>query len=216
MVLSDMQTLMSYWLDDPNFGYFTKAQLKFFLNNALLEVQKILLLAGENYYVKTVTQTQIANQKKYLLPSDFYSIHKLETVLTPGVNETAIPLEYTTPGTMDGYALYGSISAAFYLEKNSLCPIPVPQDNSRVYRMKYSTRVKSMESPDDSPDCPQQYHEMVAIFATVDCLLKDGREASLLLAKKKDFIDRMDEVADERILNQPRHINSISDNFFLW
>lgn len=215
MTLSTMQTLLSYWLDDPNFGYFSRPQMTVFLNNALKEVQKILLLAGENYYLKTVKTQQVANQRLYTLPSDFLAIHRLEVVTNPGLNETRYPVEYCTPGTQDAFSVYGQTIYSFYILRNNLVVVPIASDNTKWLRMYYSYQVLPMAVANDTPDIPDQYHEMVVIFAGADCLLKDGRDASLLLEKKKDFVTRMNEVADERILSQPRQIVVTSEDLFL-
>jgi hypothetical protein len=47
-------TLMLSWLDDPNAGYFSASDTLAWLNQAQREVQKQLILAGENWYVKPV------------------------------------------------------------------------------------------------------------------------------------------------------------------
>lgn len=55
MNLSQLQTFVSVQLDDLNKTYFTAAQITVYLNNACREVQKLLLGANQNYYVKCVS-----------------------------------------------------------------------------------------------------------------------------------------------------------------
>src|ERR1044072_4285102 len=92
-----LQSLVSYWLDDLNFGYFTQAQVKVWLNNAQRDTQKRLIKAGQNYYVKYCSTPLVINQRDYVLPSDFKKLHRLEVVVSGSdPNESVTPLREIT------------------------------------------------------------------------------------------------------------------------
>ena len=75
MQLSDLQNLTSFWLDDLNFGYYTQIQVNYWINNAQIEVQKMLIASGQNRYNAWVGTTLIVGQSDYVLPSDFRKIN---------------------------------------------------------------------------------------------------------------------------------------------
>jgi len=97
MTLGELKTLVSYWVDDLDFGYFTEDQVREFINQALREIQKYLVLAGENYYLKCVETTTVTDQADYVLPQDFLKLNRLEYI--DGQTTT------TQPITIDGITL---------------------------------------------------------------------------------------------------------------
>ena len=97
MTLLELENLVLSWLDDPNASYYTRPQLKVWINNAQREVQRRLIKAGENYYEIPVYTFNVDNIRGYSLPSDFLKVHKLEIVLSgSGVNENTQLIVPTT------------------------------------------------------------------------------------------------------------------------
>ena len=78
----EIRDLCLYWLDDLQGAYFTPTQMNVFINNAQREVQKQLIQAFEDYYLKVVQTTTVANQADYILPQDFLKLRRLEIVLS--------------------------------------------------------------------------------------------------------------------------------------
>jgi len=60
----------------------------------------------------------------------------------------------------------------------------------------------------ETPDIPAEYHQAPAIWAAVDCLLKDGRDPSTLLIKKQEYLSLFKQHADERTVDKPREVIS--------
>lgn len=214
MTLNDMLNLLSYQLDDPQFGYFTKPQLTFFLNNALIEVQKLLILSDENYYLQEVQTPVVQNQRLYLLPDDCLSINRVEVIQNPGTNQSRYPLEEITNNGQYQFSDFGQ-PYAYYLQKQSLVLVPTPNVVNFIIRMDYSYRVQPMVSDTDEPDVPTQYHEMIPCFAAVDCLLKDGRPAELWTGKINEWKTRLKETAVDRLKQSSRQVVVTSQDSFM-
>ena len=81
MTFLEQQDLVLYWLDDVDAGYFSRTQVKRWLNNAQQEVQKVLEQAFEGYFIRCVETTLGLNQREYELPTDFKRLHRIEVVL---------------------------------------------------------------------------------------------------------------------------------------
>lgn len=207
MTLSELRTLTSVWLDDLQFGYFSAAQIDVWLNNALQEAQKLLIDAGQNYYIACpVVTSLVINQREYVLPIDFKKLHRLEVIVsgtTP--NEDVVPLQPITLNQQDLVPNKTGQPAFYYVKKNRLVLYPAP-DTTLNLRLYYSYRVADMTLDTDEPDLPEEYHEYIAIKATLDGFLRDGRDPGAFLAKLSDYEDKMKMAANERLQDQPRQI----------
>jgi hypothetical protein len=204
--LSELKTLTVGWLDDPAFGYFTEDLVTSWLNNGLRTLHKRLILAGENWYSKCATVPTVVGQECYTLPSDFYKLESLR--LFTGTNPT-IEEEYLTHMTPQQAAAFSpnqGTPATFYLKKNCLILRP-PPDTVKTMEVTYSYAVSPMVLSTDIPDAPEQYHEYIAVLATLDGLFKDQRNAGEFIAGKRDFYDAMlAKDAEDRLQDVPRMV----------
>lgn len=214
MTLADLRTLVSTWVDDPNNGYFTVSILNVFINNAQREAQKRLLEAGQNFYTKTQYAATVQFQQEYSLPSDFIKLQRFYLVVsgTPP-NESQQTLEYITEGESDLIPPGQGLPSAYNIRKSSFLLYPIP-DNVYTMRMDYAGLVTDMVSSSDVPDVPTQFQEYIAVLATVDCLLRDGRDASQFMEKKKFYEELMKQNAQERNEDAPRHIRQTNSEGF--
>lgn len=212
MTLLELQTLCSYWLDDLAFGYFTQAQLLVWLNNAQREAQKQLLQAGENFYV-TVSQTSaVLNQNDYILPSDFLRNHRLEIVVSgTAPNEELIQLQQLTINQQNAIPNGTGLPYAYYIKKNRFTILPAP-DQTYIMRLYYSPRVIDMAISSDTPDVPPQYHEYIAVLATIEGFIKDGRDMNPMLEKKRFYLDLMKQDSENRNVDYPRQVVVTDDD----
>lgn len=213
MNFSQLKTLTAGWLDDLSFGYFTESQVETWLNNALFTVQKRLLKAGQNYYMKPVETTTVVNQAEYVLPDDFWKLHRLE-IVTSGTwpNEHVSQILPVTPNQVDGGRGRTGTPTAYYIKRNRLVLYPTP-DTAKTLRLYYSYRVSSMVEDTDIPDAPEHYHELIPIEAVIDGFIKDDRQPALLLAKKAQYEKEMDQSAIERNEDEARSVLSTGDDY---
>jgi len=219
MNLGEIKTLCASWLDDPNYGYFTQAQLLVFINNAQKEAQKQLLQSGENWYVKTVTTSTVASQSDYVLPSDFYRLNRLELVYsgTPCTSAETETLDPITLMQQDLFPAAPTTPAAYFLKKDRLVLVPPPDLSTYSIRLWYSYKVNDLVADTDVPDIPTQYQEYIAVLATLDGFLKDSRDPSTLMAKKEMYLDMMKKDSEARRVDASRAVvtsRSEETNFF--
>lgn len=212
MTFLELQDLTLSWLDDPEAGYFTRPQVKRWLNNAQLEVQKKLLQAAENWYLTCATTTLVQGQDCYVLPPDFLKLHHLEVVID-AVQNTAFVLKHSTQAEADAYRWGNGNPATFFLEKDCLVLRPTPQT---VFPLKlhYSYIVQDMVSDNEPPDVPEQYHEYLAVLATIDGKIKDDRDMTNILRKKEYYEKMLEKDAKQRLQDRPRRVVRTYDEEF--
>lgn len=209
MTLSELRSLVSFYVDDLQQTYFTPTQLDLFLNKALREVQKYIIGAGQDYFQKCVYTTLVSYptpQTNYVLPEDFLKLNRLEVVVSgTAPNENVVPVSPITLNQKD--LIYSSTGtpSCYYFKNNRLVLLPAP-NLPQTLRLWYVYLVPEMQNDFDVPDCPETYQEMIAILAAVDCFIKDDRDPSNLLAKKDEYIQRMKQDVDERNVDQSRFV----------
>lgn len=197
------------WLDDPNAGYFTLPQVNVWINNAQKETQKLLIRAGENYYVEKMLGQLIAGTETYTLPSDFKKCHKLQIVIagTAGTTtEVRTTLEWVT--LMQLEALWQSTGqpVAYNIRRNILTVAPIPDQAYPIY-LYQSYQCIDMALAADLPDCPEDYTEYIAVLATLDGFLKDQRDPSpFVVAKQEKYLKMMERDMADRNVSQPKSI----------
>lgn len=214
MTVGEIKTLIVSWLDDPNQGYFTPAQLLVWINLAHRQVQMLLLQSGENYYMKPVETTTVANQSDYVLPSDFVVEHRLEYVQSgTGVNENRCPLEEITTNQQDMINITSGLPSNYYIKKDRVTLSPTP-DNAYTLRLYYSPMVSDLTSDSDVPDIPEQYMEYVAILGAYNGFIKDDRVPNNILAKMQQFEKILKEMAATRVQDHSRKIVQLNSYEF--
>lgn len=216
----ELQQQVSFWLDDLQFGYFTPEQVKRWLNNAQTEVQKLLLQAGENYYIDCVQTNLVINQQTYVLPIDFMKLHRLCIVVSgTAPNEAIQPLAPVTLNQQDLLPTTTGQPQFYCIVRNRLTLFQTP-DTPYVLRLYYSPKVTDMILDTDVPNVPEHYQEFIAVLATIDGLLKDQRDPAPMLSKREYYEKMLKQDADERNQDVPRSIVQLGQGYdygaFFW
>lgn len=209
MTTGEIITYMSYLVDDLELGYFTQPQMLRFLNQSLREAQKLLCLAGNNWYVKVSTRDVVANQRDYMLPCDFLYLHRLElrtpaNGITPNNYDRQV-LDSITINQQDNFSTYAQ-PIAFYLEKNYLILTPIPQNADFTMWLWWSKMVDEVTQDSDVPDIPTEYVEYLAQKATSLCFVKDDRAMDNILPVFIETEKRLKAAAIERAQNQASRV----------
>ena len=179
MTLGEIKAYVWSMTDDLNGDYFTTAELTRYANQMMRETQKLLIQAGNNWYVKIdQTQSTVINQGNYTLPSDFLVMNRIELVQNSGPNETRYSVRSITLNQKDSVC-FNSDAAGFYLLKNILWFAPFPS-TVKTIRLYYTYLIAEISADVDVPDVPAQYHEYIADRVTEICFLKDGRDSSFV------------------------------------
>jgi hypothetical protein len=215
MTFAELQVLTSTWLDDLNNGYFTLPQVKRWLNNAQKETQKLLIQSGENRYVVCAETTLVQNQGCYILPQNFLKVRRLEIVKNAGtVAETKNMIEPISMNEQDLVANGQGQPNVYFLTKNKIHLFPSP-DTTYTMRLHYSYRVIDMASDNEVPDVPEEYHEFLAVLATIDGLLRDRRDTTAMLEKRTYYQDMLKKDAENRHVDRPRRV-VITETDSIW
>lgn len=208
MTRGEIRQLCLYWLDDLQGAYFTPVQMNVFINNAQREVQKQLVQSGEDYYLKVLQTITVMNQGDYVLPDDFFNLRRLELVTSgTGINENKIWLTPITLNQQDIVLNLGNGTPNNYvLKQNRFTIYPYPDQSDMPLRLYYAYRVQDMTSDNDVPDIPQDYHEYIAVLATLDGFIKDDRSNKNITDKKNYYLQLMKQVSDDRKRDQSRQV----------
>jgi hypothetical protein len=201
-------TLMLSWLDDANAGYFDAATTLIWLNQAQREVQKQLILAGENWYVKPVETLTVSGQADYLLPSDFLKEHRLEYIPTGygTTSEVRSPLTCITLNQQDFIPVCLGDPANYYIKKDRFTVSPIPQTSNLYFRLYYSYKITDLTLTTDIPDIPEEFQEYVTLLAAYNGFIKDDRTPENLVLKITDYKERLKQMADDRTQDSSRRV----------
>lgn len=206
MTRAEIRTLMLSWLDDEDGTYFTTANTNTWINLAQREVQKLLVLAGNNYYLEPVQTLTVSGQADYVLPSDFVMLHRLEVVISgTGVNENRQALGPITTNQQDLVAITSGCPTNYYIKKDRVTLSPTP-DAAYILRLYYSPRVADLSADGDTPDVPEQFMEFVAILAAYNGFIKDDRAPTNLLEKKAKYEKLLEQTSSERTQDTSRQV----------
>lgn len=207
-----MQDLMLYWLDDVDAGYFTRTQIKVWLNNAQKEVQKKIEQAFEGHFVKCVETTTVVGQREYELPTDFKRLHRLELIMSGSTftTQSVEVLGKITPNQQDAFARSGS-PKGYYFKGTQLILVPVP-DAAKTLRMEYTYKLADLSADSDVSEIPKEYHEYLSLLAARDGFMKDGRDTATIQKKIDEYETDLKRDAEQRNVDSPRTVVQTIDD----
>lgn len=213
MTRAEIRTIILDYCDDPSGAYFTASILNTRINLAQRELQKAMITANKQYSALAVKTSLVSGQSNYALPSDFMQIIRLEYV-TGGSGDTAQTTQILpmTPNQKTSQWQYSGTPSFYIFNKNDVVLLPIPNSTQEL-RLTYSYMVADMSSDSQSPDLPQQFHEYIAVLATRDCLIKDGRGLAPIQAKLDDYKATMKQIAEQRNVDTPRMVVSTGGNW---
>lgn len=222
MTLTQLRTLVWTWLDEPGGGngYFTSTNIDTFINNAARQVQKKLIQSGELWFSKVVQTTLVSGTESYSLPTDYLRLHKAEIIVSGTYpNQTIRRLQVITPVQRNQIPTGTGLPYAYWLNKNYITLVKVP-DQAYTLQLLYSYLIADMTADSDTPDIPEQYHEMIAIYATLDGFLKDQRDPNPVFAQKiAMYEEMMKQDSQNRNVDTPRMVVVTGDDdggFYGW
>lgn len=211
MTRGQIKTLIRGWLDDPNGTYFTDTDVNTWINLAHRQVQMMLLQAGNNWYMKPVESMTVLAQADYVLPSDFMVEHRLEVVLSgTGVNENRQALASITTNEQDLIPISSGTPNCYYIKKDRVTLSPTPSQGW-VLRLYYSPMVTDLLTDSDTPDCPEQFMEYIALLGAYNGYIKDDRAPQNLMAKKSEFEALLKQMAVERTQDKSRQVVMVTE-----
>lgn len=205
MTFLELQNFVGGLVNDKDFGFHTRADVQLYLNNALLQVQRRLLKSHAGFYSTCVYTQTVINQVQYSLPDDFLAMFDLWIVLSgTEPNQNIRQLMPISLNQRHNFRSGNGDPTNFYMMKHSFNLVVPPE---AVWRMEmiYAPRAPEMTDPTDIPDCPDQYHELIALKAARRCITVDDRVPSLFDADIKTYEEEIT-ANEERVLNRPRYV----------
>lgn len=217
MTRAELKTLMLSWLDDPQGGYFTDANLNAWINNAQKQVQRKLIQSGNLFYGIEVQTNTVVNTNEYALPDDYLRVHKMELIQSGTFpNENRIVLQPVTPMQANFYGTGTGQPGAYYLKQDSFVLLKTPAQVWPI-AMLYSYLVEDLTSDLQEPDVPTQYQEMVGVVALMDGFLKDQRNPAPMFQDKLMYYEKlMAQDAQDRNVDVPREVVVTQPDSTFW
>lgn len=213
MNLLQMRQLVYDWTDDPNGSYFSSSIVNLRLNLAMWELQKRLIGANKEFFVKCVKTSTVSGQQYYSLPTDCLQIVRLEWYETgQSASELSRKIESMTPNQRDMLVNVEGDPQYYSLAKQNICIWPIPNRVVEVH-LEYNYQVTFMVNDSDIPDIPLMFHEYIPILATRDCLIKDGRPIQPLEAKLNEYEMLLKQFAVQRQADSPRYVVQTSKDW---
>jgi hypothetical protein len=205
MTFLELKQFTAGLVNDKLMGFHTSSDIGIYLNQSLLKVQRRLLKSHVGYYSTCVYTTTVVNQTQYSLPSDFLAMFDLWIVLSGTAPDQELNhLEPISLNQRHDYRSGSGTPTHFYLLKNSLNLVVAP-DTAWTMEMIYAHMAPEMSADSDTPDCPDQYHELIGLLAARRCLTVDDRVTTLFDDEIKKYYDEITE-NEERVLNKPRYV----------
>lgn len=180
---SQLRGMVRLWLNEAAEGFWLNPELNNCLDIANQVVNTLIRSVKEDYFVVPKTFATTANTKSYTWPTDFAGIRRMEHYSTSNPTadiaeirqlELSADTEWAHDVT-DKPESYNPFGDHF-----DLWPIP-----DAVYPIRiFYDQIKANFIDDSSvPSSPAEYHDMVAIWATILALPKDtNRNANDLVA----------------------------------
>lgn len=211
MTRAQIKTLVRGWLDDPNGTYFIDTDVNTWINLAHRQLQMMLLQAGNNWYMKPVESYTVVGQSDYLFPSDFMVEHRIEVILSgSGTTENRQPLVAISTNEQDFVPTTSGNPACYYIKKDRFTISPTPA-TAQLMRLYYSPLVTDLAADSDTPDCPEQFMEYIALLAAFNGYIKDDRAPQNLMAKKAEFEALLKQMSVERTQDRSRQVIMATD-----
>jgi len=229
----DLQTLRDSArskADEQNTNFIDNTELDRFLNQAQNYVYGKIAQRFEDYFCVKGTALNgglfntVAGTQSYDLPSDLIKVVRVEHRQTGSSDDNdwrrLERSNINNDSVNDYFPVRPGYSPSFgyYLAGAQIHIRPVPQDAYTI-RIWYIPRATTMALVTDEPSLPEEYHEMIAEYAAIQCLRKSGEgiwgEAMTLftteLTNMLETIENRDQNSEQMVITdmQDRFIYGI-------
>jgi hypothetical protein len=213
MTRLQLENLIAIWLNDPEKTFFSPSTIQTRINLAQKVLQAILIDSYQDRYTVCVTAPTIINTGRYLLPTDFRKMRRLE-ILTAGSGDTGT-YRKIDPMDLNGQDLLvqgAGVPKNYFIVRNHIYLRQVPNQVWTMH-MNYIYRVADLTLDADVPDIPDEYHEFLAILAVRADLIQDGADINPILELKKEYEEKIRQDAANRKPDGARMITATRDGY---
>lgn len=215
---ADLRTRVRFYIDEPVQANFLDTDINYALNDAQQYVANEIDQVDEKYRVNpTPTTIQlVTNQQYYDLAEDFWKMTRLQDVITglpidfADVNsqndffQNFPPLISTYP--FGGYSAFILGGTSDGQNGASLGVTPIPTDPTKQLQYWYVPIIQDLTDDDDTTALPRQFMDLLAIQASIDCLIKDQADTVQLERKYSRLIDQLKRTARDRQQQDPKYV----------
>lgn len=216
---SDIRQRVRFYIDEPVQANFLDSDINYAINDAQQYVATEIDQVDEKYRVNPIPTTIqcVVNQQYYDLAQDFWKMTRLQDPTT------GLPIDFTDvnaqndlfqsfPPLINAYP-FGGYSAFIVggSQANgqagaSLGLTPIPTDATKSVQYWYVPIIQDMDDDSDTSAIPRQFYDLLAIQASIDCLIKDQADTTQLERKYARLIDQLKRTARDRQQQQPKYV----------
>lgn len=219
--LTNLISRVRFFIDEPTPQNWSDSDLTYAINRGQEAVAKEIVHIFEDYFQKQTSFNTVAGQELYPLTTaagaDFLKFKRLERTDTGEMVPFLDINEKIAYGTTLVSLATSNMGLSAYLEGNNLGLTPppgsvIPLTSTYVYRLA------DLANGSDVSDIPAEWHDMMALYAAIDAIIKDEGNAVPLQNRWAEELNRMQRTIRSRQLQQPRQVRRVqsADYGVLW
>lgn len=212
MTRAELRSRVRFFIDEPTQQNYTDADINTALNVAQDEVQLEIIETFQDYFISPTPTVinLIAGTETYALATDVVAIKRVEDAAT-GLE--ILPLDLNEK-VATGTGLPGLLSATpgnWYLVGNYIGFTPPPSMNNTV-NYWYVATLPDLTNDTDVSQIPALHHDILAVRAAIDCLVKDESDVTQLTAIYSRDLDRLKRTLRSRQTQAPKRVRRTTKN----
>ena len=205
--------------------FVTDNELNFYINQSIAELHDMLVQSyGADYYVKNTTFQTIGQQESYdlstIIPDDdFYKLRAVDAQLNGDDWFTLQRFNFNERNRFQNFGVWdylGITNVRYRIVGNEIRFVPIPDRNINI-RLWYVPRAVTLSLDTDSYNDFNGWIEYVLVDCAIKMLNKEESDVSVLLAEKQLLKRRIEEVANNRDVENSESIQDIyieNDDYF--
>jgi hypothetical protein len=179
--------LTRQYLNEPSAAFWTDAQLKVYINVAARKVHVLIKNVSRYHFTTRSTFPTVAGSEWYQLPGDCKDIKHVSKIVAASDNQE-VPLSRAPSDnafTFTDSPLVDNASSdnpnQYWIMGESMRLIPKPTSVVTI-RLYYEARITALVNGVDTPNCDEDYHDMIAKWAAIEAASKDEKMRKDLVA----------------------------------
>lgn len=213
VTLAQLKTQIRERADMENSTFISDTELLSYINLSYAELYDLLVSRFEDYYTLSTNLT-ISSGSSVALPTDFYKLRGVDLRLDSSGNSwSAVPkFNFNNRNTRSANVsrlLSGQFNTSYRIVGSDLHMVPT--DNATgTYRLWYVPVYTPLASDSDTLDGVNGWEEYIIVDAAIKMLAKEESSTTHLDQQKQALIDRVEQMAQNRDMDQPEVIADVS------
>lgn len=216
MNLGEIRSMARTWLNEPTASFWTDAELNRFIDYGSKKLDRTIITLDRNMMLPSVTFTTTANTKAYGLPTDFQSMVRLEHYVASDVSDIDKIDEIRFP-RVEGQGEWPVSSTGkpsrYFIRDKQIEFLPCP-DDAYTIRLYYNKLQTAMTVDTDIPPSPSDFHDMIALWAVILALPKNGDSPDHFVGLYKEREKDLSEALVGRDGGDPMYVEGYLEGMF--